>query len=516
MKRLLRHVRGRSRAMMVEDTAGTSGPVDLAIRCPDCDYNLTGAPSDRCPSCGWIINVDVLVAAARQSSMGRRVAVVITCVVVGAGSVLAGSILLLHGKRLTLLDGVSLLAILVGAAGHLLLAGAAALRRSSWPLRRDEVSNIASFSAWLSILMGIAGASQALWFAPTTLVNLHGVRVNGFFEFVLTAFCFSLPGITLLLMCLISFRAGNSLFTPGAHPRSVADTPSTFPTPFLLEAWGRYTPEQLTQQASEAARPTTPSMERAITEAWDAEMALARESDKSLFNGRIARLVRADATASDLRLELGTTSYRELVGTHYHPAAQVRRAGPQYFAHALGVSVLVITHDGYVVLGRRGSRVAYHAGYLHTFGGMLEAADRRTDGSYDIVGGALRELREELGVGRDAVTNLIITGLVRDADTYQPEILLEATLKSRRGELEAAFDHALEDSEHSGIECVYAEPEAIVPFLQGCGSVTPVAHAALLLYGRHRWGAGWYEQACFRLYGGLPEFVKHAVHSVSG
>jgi 8-oxo-dGTP pyrophosphatase MutT (NUDIX family) len=170
----------------------------------------------------------------------------------------------------------------------------------------------------------------------------------------------------------------------------------------------------------------------------------------------------------------------------------------------LGISSTVMTRDGFLVFGRRGDRVAFHAGHLHTFGGLLEPSDRNTSGRFDVFGAAIRELVEELGVRRDEVVEFLVTGLVRDRSILQPELLFEANLTLSRAELTARFDPTLPGQEHTGLEFVHDEPEATVAFLRRSTPVAPVAAAAMLLHGRHAWGADWYEQSCYVLYGELP------------
>jgi 8-oxo-dGTP pyrophosphatase MutT (NUDIX family) len=223
-----------------------------------------------------------------------------------------------------------------------------------------------------------------------------------------------------------------------------------------------------------------------------------------LYNGDLIRLVEARATATQLHLELGATCYRDFLGTNLHHAATVWRTGEQHLANPLGISSTVITSDGFLVFGRRSGRVAFHAGHLHTFGGLLEASDRNSEGHFDVFGAAIRELTEELGIHKNEIVEIIVAGLVRDRSILQPELLFEATLPLSRGELTARFDPTLPDQEHTGLEFVHDEPEAIVPFVRGSTLVAPVAAAAMLLHGRHAWGADWYEQSCYVLFGELP------------
>jgi len=63
--------------------------------------------------------------------------------------------------------------------------------------------------------------------------------------------------------------------------------------------------------------------------------------------------------------------------------------GEQYLADPLGISCTVMTSDGFLVFGRRGPRVVFHAGFLHTFGGLLEPSDRDADGRYDVEGNSV-------------------------------------------------------------------------------------------------------------------------------
>jgi 8-oxo-dGTP pyrophosphatase MutT (NUDIX family) len=223
-----------------------------------------------------------------------------------------------------------------------------------------------------------------------------------------------------------------------------------------------------------------------------------------LFNGNLVRLVEALATSKKLHLELGPTCYRDFLGTNLHNAATLLRAGEQHLANPLGVSSTVITRDGFLVFGRRSAQVAFHTGHLHTFGGLLEPSDRDAVGRFDMFGAAVRELNEELGIRKEEIAEIVIAGLVRDRNILQPEVLFEVTLTLSRAELAARFDPTLPGQEHTGLEFVHDDPEAIVPFVRRSTPVAPVAAAAMLLQGRHAWGTDWYEQSCYVLYGELP------------
>lgn len=477
---------------------------EVELRCPECDYNLTVAVSGRCPSCGWRIDAAELVAASQSRPSAQRIGVIIAAAVMSGGSFLAIMFLGVFGKKLNLLDGVIIFAILLAAGGHAALAFATAWSGRAWPLRPPELRAMLTMAGSVSMLAALIGATQALDFEPTPRV-VKGVKVNGTLEFGLTALLFTFPGWSLLLLRFLSFRPPVSRTTSSEKQEGAPASSRKRPgAPFLVEFARCYRREQVTRRTSTATRARSAALEAAVARIWESELALAREGDRELYNGELGRLVRADAVADSLCLELGCTSYREFLGTNLLNATAVHKEGARHFADPLGVSVVVVTLDNWLAMGRRGRRVAFHAGWLHPFGGMLESTDRAPEGTYDVFGCARRELIEEAGVRAHEIADLIVLGMVRDRAIHQPELILRAAIKLRRSELDVVFDPRLSGGEHNAIEYIPDTPDGIIEAIEEIGSVTPVAQAALLLHGRDRWGEGWYESACRRLYESLP------------
>jgi len=487
-------------------TEPSSNPVDQALHCPECDYNLTGAPGDRCPWCGWEIDVEALVAMALEGGHARRLGVAATALVVGIGSLVALASRLLQSRPTSKWDAFIVLAVLSAAGGHLALGVRALLSVGQWPMRARSLAEILGYAGYLSMILGLFGAASVFGDVPTQRI-VRGVQVNGVLEYVILALLLAMPGCALLVLRMVSFRA------TGTRPRSTTVTDHSSGAPYFIEFFQRFTREQLSERWNAAPRPTTPVIEGVIARTWETELALARDGERMLYNGDLIRLVEARVTPTQLQLELGLTCYRDFLGTNLHNAATVRRNGEAHLANPLGISSTVITRDGSLVFGRRSGQVAFHAGHLHTFGGLVEPSDRDSDGRFDVFGAAVRELVEELGVRKDEIGEIIIAGLVRDRSILQPELLFEATLMLSRAELAARFDPTLPGQEHTGLEFVHDEPEAIVPFLRRSTPVAPVAAAAMLLHGRHAWGTDWYEQTCYVLFGELPP--KHVEHGPS-
>ena len=478
-------------------------PTDIELFCPECDYNLTGAPGDRCPWCGWNIEVEELIAAAKGRGSGNRYGVMLAAFFVGAGSLVALYSLYSRSRAPAFREGFAVLAVVAASLGHLALLALAGLRKK-WPLRDQTAGEMLRLVGWFSIAAAVFGASSACEARPTPLF-VRGVSVTGVFEFVAAAFLFCLPGVTLLGLRWIAFAAGIPAsarrLDGSVHKSSVAG-----PVPFAMVIAQRFGQECLSQSWSRRELPRSVSSTGEIARIWEAELAVARESNRRLFNGPLIRLDRATVRGKFLHFELGTTCYRDFLSTNLQGLSAAARTDPP--ANPLGISAVVVTRDGYLVLGRRNETVAYHAGFLHTFGGLVEVVDRLGDGNVDVFRAIRRELREELAVADEEILGMVITGIVRDREIRQPELLFDARLSLSRPEVADRFDAAARDQEHSSWEFVRDEPDAVVPFLRRASPIAPVAEAAVLLHGRHEWGVEWFENSCFVLYGDVPENVS--------
>ncbi|MEE9296455.1 MAG: NUDIX hydrolase [Phycisphaerae bacterium] len=273
--------------------------------------------------------------------------------------------------------------------------------------------------------------------------------------------------------------------------------------PFIVQATGRFSPDDVTVVWEDIRRRTNPEIEAAIEKTWRDKQDEATRFNRLLYNSVLGRLSGAAIDDQRLVLRLGETDYRDFVGTNLFNAGLVRVYGEPFLANALGTSATIVTSDGYILYGRRNDRVIYHAGYLHTFGGTLEPADRLPDRTYDLFGAIRRELHEETHLKDEEIVDLVCTGLVRDVDTLQPELLFDAHVGLTRNEVLSRFDPDT-DEEHTAIEACHDLPEAIVPFIQRSQPVVPVAVAAMMLHGAANWGRDWYENTSYVLFGELP------------
>ncbi len=269
---------------------------------------------------------------------------------------------------------------------------------------------------------------------------------------------------------------------------------------FDVMAFGRFPQGRLRVRLDPAPRPTNATIEDLIEAEWTRRTAQAQRSGGLLFNGGLFRYVdhAVNGDSDAMTLVVGPSCYRDFVGTNLYNHHRVAELGWERFGNPIGTTATLTTADGCIVYGRRSDRVAYHAGHVHTFGGALEQQDQREDGRINAFDSLLRELREELSLTPDEFDPPVAVGLVRDREILQPELLFESRVRLTYEELIARWKTAESQDEHAELIRLDDAPEAIVPFIQTCGKIAPVAVAALLLHGRARWGQEWCDRALKR------------------
>lgn len=484
-------------------TAGDPQPESLELYCPECDYDLTGAPGPRCPWCGWLINIAQLKEQSQIKPGARRMLTVSTATAVALLALLAISAIGLN-KRATLTnyDYVALGGVLLAALGHLVVMLLAIRSGQRWPIRNAAAGRWARVAGLLAVAAGVIGALPMLRVAPSPRF-VRGVQVNGVVEFLLSSAIYSIPGITLFLLGFLVFRRPRPRDTSLDGESRSLDSELAQAAPFDVLFWESVAADRVAARLSHARRSTTPAVESAISRTWEAEVAVAEPKQRTLFDGRLLRLIDYFGSTEEVQLHLGWTTYREFLGTNAFNASLAKKSGPDCLANPLGISAVVRTSDGMLVFGRRNDSVVLHAGYLHCIGGLVDETDVHGD-SVDVVGAMRRELLEEMPIAGSEITGLRVVGIVRDRAILQPELVFDARIDVRWPDLRARFDRLREAQEHARLEAVPDRSEAIGPFLVHSAPVAPVSEAAVLVYGKGAWGSGWYDATCLHLYGEVP------------
>jgi 8-oxo-dGTP pyrophosphatase MutT (NUDIX family) len=246
---------------------------------------------------------------------------------------------------------------------------------------------------------------------------------------------------------------------------------------------GNWPPGAVVVRQSPNLRPLIRQVEELVDAAWTRALA---HPGVQLFDGPMCRLESSSASTQRLHLNLSRTSYKTFLGTNLSHPELADRYGPPVLANPVGVSALLETVDGFLLLGRRNAAVAYYPERVHPFAGALEPRD-----ADDVFAAVRRELAEELSLAAQQVPELACAGLVEDRALRQPELIFLARTTLARPDIESKLDRA----EHRGTFAIEATPDAVERAITD-PSLTPVAVASLLLWGRGkaRFGDAWFRR----------------------
>lgn len=234
-----------------------------------------------------------------------------------------------------------------------------------------------------------------------------------------------------------------------------------------------------------STRRLVPEVEVAINSAW-ANLAVARPG-VTLFDGPICRLESFSSDGGTLRLAFSRSSYKIFYGTNLQHPEFATRFGRDVMCAPTGASVALETADGFLMFGRRNQTVAYYPGRVHPFAGSVEPLPG--DRPPDVFADARRELREEAGLAGPAVADLALIGIAEDATLLHPELIFRARTPLAAREVQARVN----PDEHGGSVAVPTDQEEIETALKA-PAFTPVARAAMLLWGRASFGVEWFER----------------------
>ena len=230
-----------------------------------------------------------------------------------------------------------------------------------------------------------------------------------------------------------------------------------------------------------SSRRIIPEVDRIIEETWERE---SRRLGTHLFDGPLCRIESFDSSSAALELVVSETSYKPFVGTNLQNTHLAERFGREVMANPIGVSTLVETSDGFLMLGRRNASVVYYPHRVHPFAGSLEPKD-----GTDPFTASVRELSEELSLGRDDVAESRCIGMAEDSTVMQPELIFAASTRLDRRAIASRLVH----EEHGGSHAISTETAAIDAAVRD-PELTPIAMASLLLWGRSHFGDDWFDR----------------------
>ena len=204
-------------------------------------------------------------------------------------------------------------------------------------------------------------------------------------------------------------------------------------------AIGVWKPGQILVSWVESSRPLIPEVEQIIDRTWQEAMG---RPGIHLFDGPMCRLESFEVQGSRLHLNLSRTSYKAFLGTNMHHPELAGQYGQAVLANPVGLSGLLISGDGHVMMGRRNDKVAYYPARVHPFAGALEPRE-----NLDVFSEILREFDEELSLSESELSELVCIGIAEDQSLRQPELIFLARAKPTRDQIESRLD----PTEHRGV-----------------------------------------------------------------
>lgn len=250
---------------------------------------------------------------------------------------------------------------------------------------------------------------------------------------------------------------------------------------------GDWSPGDIDVEFAPSGRRIVLEVEAAIDRAWQSALAVP---GAHLFDGPMCRLERWEVTpgGARLRLTLSDSSYKPFLGTNMRHPEFADRYGPGVMANPVGVSPTLRTADGFLLFGRRNASVAYYPERIHPFAGALEPRDRG-----DVFAAVRRELGEELSLADADVHDVRCAGLVLEPALRQTELVFRAVTPLTRQQVV----NRLGREEHRGVYTIPATEAGVEAALPE-PLLTPVAVAALLLWGRTAFGQAWFDAKAAR------------------
>lgn len=210
----------------------------------------------------------------------------------------------------------------------------------------------------------------------------------------------------------------------------------------------------------------------------------ALKSKTNLFNGRLSSLVSAKTPNGKLILTLGEICYRDQMFSNNMMQVWAPEKKRKYAAHGLGISAIVETVDGHVLMILRSENVSDHENLLDVLGGHVHPQKHALNGSTPEVFYAIEdEIHCELGVEFRDITKTVCIGLVENVEWLKPELVFVSNLKLAANEVLDCAKHAEEGFEYTEIESFPATASGVSGFLAAHGHrCTPSAEGCLHLY----------------------------------
>ena len=236
--------------------------------------------------------------------------------------------------------------------------------------------------------------------------------------------------------------------------------------PFRLHLAGSWTPSQV-QISYHPTEYTFPADFARRAEAHWHE--LIAPGKNYLFNGALCRLEKFSAMNGNLQLSFSRTCYRDLLFSNANTTELIATLGESGPVHALGVSAVIETSDGFLLIIRRSMHVGEGPGALDIIGGHIHPDQHFRDGVPNVFVAIKDEMRSELGVPSALLEDCLCIGLTESFRQRKPELAFGVRLPLTMPEIRQFAQQAPEGEEYSELLAIRADPATIKKFMMEHG-----------------------------------------------
>ncbi len=220
---------------------------------------------------------------------------------------------------------------------------------------------------------------------------------------------------------------------------------------------GGFSPSMVIVQWEESLPPLAGELQTAVDAAWEGL------NPNPHFNGRIARLEEWRIRDGALHLWLRPVEYKHLLYSNAHTGEIIRHYGEHQLARALGISAVVVSAEGQILLMERSDRVGEFPGCYDLFGGHI---DPPAQGEIpDPFASMEKELDEELAL-LPGTASLSLFGLLLTREARKPELLFIARCGMESEAMMRAALGARDRYEYRRLLAIPADAESVRGFLQ--------------------------------------------------
>ncbi len=237
---------------------------------------------------------------------------------------------------------------------------------------------------------------------------------------------------------------------------------------------GRFAPTEVSVQWEDSPPALAAELQAAIDAAWEGL------KPNPHFNGRIARLEEWGIEGGALRLRLCPSEYKHLLYSNAHASEIISSWGEEQLARALGISVVVVSADGRILLMERSDQVGEYPGCYDLFGGHINPP---APGEIpDVFASMEKELVEELALPPGTAA-MSLFGLLLTWETRKPELLFTARCGMESGAMMRAARAARDRYEYRRLLTLPADAGSINRFLECCrAKISPSAFGGLEIF----------------------------------